>query len=279
MQLGTSIEWKWLLWLLPFVLLIVILLLMRLNQRSRRINSSITERPNDNNDGTIHQTNPPMELHSTKVPTSRFKIISRSNIEDKETETLDFRAMVTNSNATQISMQELWSDSFVDSIYLTTDFIHSVDTYLDRHRIYPDAGVNIEIGGFLLGRYHIHTNNKCDVLIETLVPIKSEENHNLHLEFSTHSLSAELGDAQDQFPDLIVVGWFHTHPGHGLFLSKPDLAIQNGFFNEKFQFAMEIDSMTAALDLAFFTYKSSGEINNSAHQQKWLSWRQLQNTA
>jgi hypothetical protein len=54
------------------------------------------------------------------------------------------------------------------------------------------------------------------------------------------------------------------------------LAIQRGFFNEKFQFAMEIDSLTPDLDLAFFTYQHNGQINNTREPMNSFSWRKLE---
>ena len=44
------------------------------------------------------------------------------------------------------------------------------------------------------------------------------------IEIGTQTLVQELGDAQDTHPDKDVIGWFHTHPGHGLFLSNSDLS-------------------------------------------------------
>jgi hypothetical protein len=40
-----------------------------------------------------------------------------------------------------------------------------------------------------------------------------------------------------RYPDDRIVGWYHTHPGFGIFLSEMDLFIQNNFFNEPWQIA------------------------------------------
>lgn len=39
-----------------------------------------------------------------------------------------------------------------------------------------------------------------------------------------------------------IVGWYHTHPGFGIFLSDMDLFIQNNFFGESWQVAFVYDS-------------------------------------
>src|SRR3954447_25139327 len=38
-----------------------------------------------------------------------------------------------------------------------------------------------------------------------------------------------------------ILGWYHTHPGFGIFLSEMDLFIQNNFFPEPWQVASVYD--------------------------------------
>ena len=63
------------------------------------------------------------------------------------------------------------------------------------------------------------------------------------------------------------------------FLSKPDLTIHEGFFQEPYQFAMEIDSLTENLDTAFFTRDKNGNINNQDRLLpgvQWFSWTDIE---
>ncbi|MCX7013720.1 MAG: Mov34/MPN/PAD-1 family protein [Candidatus Sumerlaeota bacterium] len=43
------------------------------------------------------------------------------------------------------------------------------------------------------------------------------------------------------YPDKRIVGWYHTHPGFGAFLSRMDLFIHENFFNLPWQVAFVID--------------------------------------
>lgn len=45
----------------------------------------------------------------------------------------------------------------------------------------------------------------------------------------------------ENYPDKKIVGWQHTHPGYGIFLSNYDMFIQENFFNIPFQLAYVID--------------------------------------
>ncbi len=172
-----------------------------------------------------------------------------------------------------------WSDSIIQAIYFTSKSIDQLDQFLVSQNLKPvqeKEGMVPEIGGILMGRpYQSDQDGKYRITVEDFVPINPEFHNVFQLEFSTQSLVKDLGDIQDQFPEYTAVGWFHTHPGHGLFLSKPDLVIQERFFGEPYQFAMEIDSLTPNLDTAFFTFSSTGKINNIMQKKEdteWFSW-------
>jgi proteasome lid subunit RPN8/RPN11 len=47
-----------------------------------------------------------------------------------------------------------------------------------------------------------------------------------------------------QFPDDKIVGWYHSHPGFGVFLSEHDLFIQENFFSSPQQIAWVYDPHT-----------------------------------
>jgi hypothetical protein len=43
------------------------------------------------------------------------------------------------------------------------------------------------------------------------------------------------------YPDKRILGWYHTHPGFGIFLSDMDVFIQENFFPEPWQAAFVYD--------------------------------------
>ena len=79
-------------------------------------------------------------------------------------------------------------------------------------------------------------------------------------------LRSILDQALDANPDQILIGWFHTHPGHGIFLSEQDLNISYTFFNKPYQIALLLDNQISLrnkqLELGIFSFKHNGEINN-----------------
>src|SRR5206468_2706651 len=51
-----------------------------------------------------------------------------------------------------------------------------------------------------------------------------------------------IQEVMDQsYPDMRILGWYHTHPGHGIFLSDMDLFIHKHFFNLPWHLAFVFD--------------------------------------
>ncbi|MCB0836338.1 MAG: hypothetical protein KDE26_03525 [Bacteroidetes bacterium] len=177
-------------------------------------------------------------------------------------------------------LNKLWADTAVKTLSLTGDCIDELNRFVHEENvdIFEENNETMipEIGGFLLGNYTPVGSKQFDVVINKFVPITPEDNDTYRIEFGTRAW-LELDQIKEEFPNLEVIGWFHTHPGHGLFLSRPDLNIHEGFFQKNYQVAMEMDTMTDRLDIAFFTRTKGGIINNTANRigKNWFSWREL----
>lgn len=181
----------------------------------------------------------------------------------------------------ELSLSAIWSESQIEKIYLGKTFIEELDHFLQNKNIAfieEQEGEIPEIGGMVMGNKFKNEAGQFIVSVEKLVEIQPEKHNTFQLQFSTESLGLDLSTFQDEFPEYELVGWFHTHPGHGLFLSKADLAIHNGYFIKPYQFAMEIDSLTEQLDTTFFTRKMDGTVNNAIDQipdTSWFHWKKI----
>jgi proteasome lid subunit RPN8/RPN11 len=59
----------------------------------------------------------------------------------------------------------------------------------------------------------------------------------------THEAWAEMNRVRDhRYPDMEIVGWYHTHPGQGIFLSPDDLNIHNNHFSDAFKLALVVET-------------------------------------
>ncbi len=92
-------------------------------------------------------------------------------------------------------------------------------------------GSFLKIIGWIEGRYAEHQAGN--------VTFKSETWDFIHLELSA------------KYPESQIVGWYHTHPGFGIFLSAMDVFIHTNFFNFPWQPAYVFDPQ-AETDGFFF---------------------------
>jgi proteasome lid subunit RPN8/RPN11 len=58
----------------------------------------------------------------------------------------------------------------------------------------------------------------------------------------THESWAEINAKMDaEYPDYVILGWYHSHPNFGVFLSSYDIFIHRNFFSAPWQIAYVID--------------------------------------
>ena len=220
-----------------------------------------------------------INVNSTKAPLKtganrKIKITRKDTGNDGQLELENFE-VITRGDYFAVPLNQWWENSLVDQIYLSPIFVDRLTNFLKNQKLdqvkEEKVGVVPEVGGFM------NTEEKFNLAFEKFVPFVPEYNDVFRIEIGTATLVQELGDAQDKYPDMAVLGWFHTHPGHGLFLSNADLAVQK-HFPSMYQVAMEIDSMTPQLDTAFFSYNSGGFPNNyhvKKQHSSWMSWVNL----
>ena len=110
------------------------------------------------------------------------------------------------------------------------------DGVLDGVEEHAYSNLTAEVGGMLMGSVKGKTT-----VIEGYIPALSASAEQVTLTF-THDVWEEiLAKAAKEFPDKKIVGWYHTHPTFGIFLSEYDLFIQENFFSHPGNVALVID--------------------------------------
>lgn len=216
-----------------------------------------------------------------KSPTSSIILIGKAD-ENKPGKNIAPTERELHFQYVSFPMYQLWNNSVITDIFLGKKCIIEIDQFLFDENLSRVAELNTkipEIGGMLFGTYvEDSSNNTYKVYVEHFEPIESEGEDQFELVFKTKSLTDAILKVEKQYPSLGLVAWFHTHPGHGLFLSPSDLRIQNGFFKEPYQFAMEIDSLSSNVDTGFFTWQQYPRmINNVTGTHSWYSWKDIRN--
>ena len=97
-----------------------------------------------------------------------------------------------------------------------------------------------ESGGILVGHI-IQEFGKTNIIIFGFVEARYCEATPTTLKF-THETWADCHrEIEKKYPNQNIVGWVHTHPDFGIFLSEYDKFIQQNFFKEEYQIAYVVD--------------------------------------
>jgi proteasome lid subunit RPN8/RPN11 len=101
-----------------------------------------------------------------------------------------------------------------------------------------DAGH--EVGGVLVGEL-LADGGGPYVRVDAVIEAVHAEEKGAELTF-THATWDHVNKEMDsRFAHKRIVGWYHTHPGFGIFLSDRDGFIHRSFFGEPFQIAFVYD--------------------------------------
>ena len=95
---------------------------------------------------------------------------------------------------------------------------------------------DVEVGGFLVGSYDSKSATVTHVL-----PAKHTAQGQTQLTFTHQSWDAVYAEMKEIGDDPQLVGWYHSHPNFGVFLSEYDEFIQTNFFGSDGQVTIVVD--------------------------------------
>ncbi len=113
---------------------------------------------------------------------------------------------------------------------------------LEHVLAYSERDVRHERGGFLLGGFYIDESPYVEV--EHFLPAADTRSRATSLTF-THETWARVNRVVSKcYPQSRIIGWQHTHPDLGVFLSEYDRFIHRHFFSAEWQIALVVDPVS-----------------------------------
>ncbi|MDO8364553.1 MAG: Mov34/MPN/PAD-1 family protein [Actinomycetota bacterium] len=110
---------------------------------------------------------------------------------------------------------------------------------VDDVAAHVSADTTVEHGGVLLGV----VDPQGVLAITAMVRAEHAVSTASSLTF-THETWDHINDVRDRdFPELQIVGWYHSHPGFSVFLSEYDTFIHRNFFSAEWQVAYVVDPL------------------------------------
>jgi proteasome lid subunit RPN8/RPN11 len=135
---------------------------------------------------------------------------------------------------------------------------------IERHAL---RDTSVELGGILLGKECVdETTGEPFVWITEALEAKHYENTQASFTYTHDSWGEITRERDEKHPDLDIVGWYHTHPDFGIFLSSHDLFIHHNFFDQPLQVAYVVDPIRQ--DRGFFFWKDGRMIQTGGF---WLA--------
>ncbi len=98
------------------------------------------------------------------------------------------------------------------------------------------SNTSVEMGGFFIGEL---ADGRAR--IDATIPALSAPSSLVNLTFDHDTWSDVVTQVDRDHAGKVIVGWFHSHPGHGVFLSGYDEFIQTSFFSADGMVALVVD--------------------------------------
>jgi proteasome lid subunit RPN8/RPN11 len=142
-----------------------------------------------------------------------------------------------------------------------------------------------EVGGVLVGKWCVDAET-CQqfIVVIAALPALFTQQGSVFLTFTQDSLVDIHAKIDLLYPGEEIVGWYHTHPRMGVFLSHYDTWLHEHFFPEPWQVALVIEPHTGIG--GFFIRQVNGELDPSRYfgfyeldgnsGQSVVGWKNLQ---
>ncbi len=155
-----------------------------------------------------------------------------------------------------LARARLWRAPFEDGCRPAVLLFVTAKAYL---RLSAHAGSDLEneVGGALVGTWRVDRRSGVPfVVVEGVLRAPHTRHGRAHLTFTQDSQVALHEALETHYPGKTFVGWYHTHPRMGVFLSGYDLWLHEHFFPEPWQVALVMDPW--AVEGGFFVRQQDG---------------------
>jgi proteasome lid subunit RPN8/RPN11 len=109
----------------------------------------------------------------------------------------------------------------------------------------------VEVMGFLLGSIY-EDGGKTYALVRDVATTDLDAT-SVSVKFDREGFERLFESMDDSCFNYVIVGWYHSHPGHGCFLSQIDVDTQSKMFSGPYHSALVIDPLN--VEIAVFRLK------------------------
>jgi proteasome lid subunit RPN8/RPN11 len=129
-----------------------------------------------------------------------------------------------------------------------------------RVTVHSCSSDTVEVGGVLVGDWCMdEETGEQFVIVKHALPARHTLQGSVYLTFTQDSLVDLHDQIEKRFEGERIVGWYHTHPRMGIFLSHYDTWLHKNFFPEPWQVALVVEPYTSLG--GFFIRQPDGELD------------------
>jgi proteasome lid subunit RPN8/RPN11 len=133
-------------------------------------------------------------------------------------------------------------------VYISSSAEKKIRDHAEEH-----SAERLEVLGFLLGEIGKWKGKTYTVVRDAATTALRSSPSNVR--FAPEAYPRLFHQLDDSGFDYIIVGWYHSHPGHTCFMSRTDVETQRASFREPFHVAFVIDPINREAK----TFRLAGE--------------------
>jgi len=149
-------------------------------------------------------------------------------------------------------VQQVAAQSSISAYRQQTFHVYVVKGVLEEVIQHVKENVRVECGGILVGHpfQNLDDPDMTFVVVTAAIAQDSSSHSVAHFTVGPKEIEAARDEMQERYPGWICVGWYHSHPGHGVFLSGQDMQIVHSIYNAEWHLALVVDPKSN--ETAFF---------------------------
>lgn len=148
---------------------------------------------------------------------------------------------------TEKPIEEFTAQRSIASEFSQVYILEEARSALIRHL---ESDLRVEQGGILFGNAYADANFGIYVEITAAVAAPATIGTGAHLEFTPESWLGIMDHAKADHPQENIVGWYHSHPNIGVFMSGTDMRTQQAFFHHPWCLSIVCDPVRH--DIGYF---------------------------
>ena len=150
---------------------------------------------------------------------------------------------------------------------------------LKQVAMHSRSNLDCEVGGVLLGHAY-RANGRVYLDVRAAIPAVTADHGPIHFTFTADAWAQLHKDRTQRYPELDIVGWFHTHPDLGVFYSSDDVVVHSAAFTLPWHVGMVVDPLRG--ETSFFGWKQGSLVaypgfyeHTDLQPESLLEWRMV----